>query len=240
MSEQFNKAIDVVSEILKAPHRVIFVDTCSILNLINSTHQRALSEKYISETIELMSLQSNGQVWLIASEIVYKEWHDNIDQVISTAKNAFKDIQRNSKIYMHLSNLLLGTTLQNLDHNLFERIENQLRNISSNFLFSCKLLSRETEHQLKSCNRVYQCIAPSKMGKDSYKDCEIFECFYDFSMQLRNSGFQEKIVFFTYNTEDYGKESAPFGQLEQDFQQIDAELVTNIGHVLAIANRKCG
>lgn len=234
----FVKAADVISEISKNPQRVIFVDTCSILNVINSTHQKALSEKYISEIIELIELHKNNKIWLIASEIVHKEWHDNIERVILDAKNSFKNTQRNSAIFIQLSNHLLGTNLQNFDHNLFDKIENSLKQISSNFLFTCKLLCRESEHSLKAVDRVYKCIAPSKKGKDSFKDCEVFECFFDFSNQLITSGFKEKIVFFTYNTEDYGKEHAPLGQLDQDFQRINAELVTNIGHVLAIAKRQ--
>lgn len=231
----FDKATNVISDIQKCSQRVIFVDTCSILNVINSTHQKALSDKYISEVEELIELHNNNKIWLVANEIVHKEWNDNIEKVMLDAKNSFKNTQRNSAIFIHLSNLLLGTNLQNFDHNLFDQIENKLRQFSEKFLFTCRLLCRESEHSIKAGDRVYRCIAPSKKGKDSFKDCEVFECFWDFSNQLRTSGFQEKIVFFTYNTEDYGKVNAPLGQLKQDFQHINAELVTNIGHVLAIA-----
>lgn len=238
MSKVFVKAADIISEISQNPQRVIFIDTCSILNLINSTHQKALSEKYISEISELINLQKTNEIWLIANEVVHKEWHDNIEKVIADAKNAFKNTQRNSAIFIHLSNLLLGTNLQNFAHNLFDMIENNLKQLSMNFLFACKLLCRENDQTLKASDRVYKCIAPSKKGKDSFKDCEVFECFFDFSSKLRASGFQEKIIFFTYNTDDYGKENAPLGQLQQDFLQINAKLVTNIGHVLAIAKRQ--
>jgi hypothetical protein len=56
---------------------------------------------------------------------------------------------------------------------------------------------------IKAFRRMNACIAPAKRGKDSSKDCLIYETYLEAAMALRATGVERPIVFLSSNVHEY-------------------------------------
>lgn len=226
---------EVCNEIVQKQCPVIFIDTCSILDIVNSLHMSSLPEKYAIFALELSKLHGN-KVWLVASENVAEELTDNIDTVITTMEKELVKADRNISAILLVINALLGASYSFPQKISSLNIATHMRSLSEGFLRKCLLLKRTDAHTLLAMQRVRKNEAPAKKGKPEPKDCEIVECFLEMCSQLRGIGFNERLVFFTANKQDFGKSGEIRSPLDVQFSQINAELSNNIEHVLAIVN----
>lgn len=224
---------DICNDIIERESPVLFIDTCSILNIINSVHMNSLSEKYAILALELSRLHG-ANVWLTTSQNVKEEWIDNIDAVITTMEREVSKVDRNIS-----SMLLVANTLLNASYSIPQKISSlnistHIRSLSETFLNTCLLLERKDEHTIRAMQRVRKNEAPAQKGKPEPKDCEIVECFLDLGQQLRDSGFSQRLIFFTANKDDFGTNRELKQPLDTQFSALNAELINNIDHVLAI------
>lgn len=231
----YRSVTDICKRIMENEIPVLFVDTCSILNIVNSLHINSLSENYAMSALELSKLHGQ-KIWLISSQNVKEEWKDNIDSVIGTMEREALKVDRNVSSMLRVSNLLL-----NASYLLPQKISNlnispNLKGLSEKFLNTCLLLERTDEHTVRAMQRVRKNEAPARKGKPEPKDCEIVECFIELGQELRNTGFAEKLIFFTANKDDFGTSRKIKKPLDDQFSCIDAQLTNNIEHVLAIAS----
>ncbi|MBO8092417.1 MAG: DUF4935 domain-containing protein [Prosthecochloris sp.] len=213
---------------------VLFIDTCSILDIINSLHMSSLSEKYAISALELSKLHGSD-IWLTTSQNVREEWSDNIDSVIATMDREASKVDRNVSSMLQVSNILLNASYSMPQKISSLNVSTHIRALSENVLNTCLLLERKDEHTLRAMQRVRKNEAPARKGKPEPKDCEIVECFLELGQELRNSGFTQKLIFFTANKDDFGTNRELKQPLDTQFLAINAELINNIDHVLAIA-----
>ncbi|MFD1261637.1 PIN domain-containing protein [Entomomonas asaccharolytica] len=223
---------DISNEIKEKSLPVLFFDTCSILNMLNSIHIDYLPEHYL-EIILILLEQHQNDCWLVSCENVYEEWKDNINAVTETLNKEIKRVDRNVNVILKTANSFLGTShitppIEQLN------IANKIKQLSDDFLKTSFLIQRIGEYSIKAMNRVRKCEAPAKRGKSEPKDCEIIECFLDLCNVLRNKGFSQKIIFFTANKSDFGSFKDIKPPLDSQFNSVHAELITNIEHLYRI------
>jgi len=230
----YNTIDDICNICINRNFPVIFFDSCSILDIINSLYSNSLPENYALSAFELMKLHKNS-ILLITSQNVCEEWKDNIDNVLSIMDKEITRTDINICSMISLSNLLL-----NASYPLPQRISslNIAKNVkasSEKFLNTCLHIERKDEHTLRAMQRVRKNEAPARKGKPEPKDCEIVECFLDICKHLKNKGFKGRFLFFTANKDDFGSNKNLKPPLDKQFSDIGAELINNIDHVLAIA-----
>lgn len=225
---------DVRNNIIQKELTVLFFDTCSILNILNSLHLKGLSESYVTNVIELMKLHDSN-ILLVTCQNVREEWNDNIDSVLTTMDKEIENTDRNMKIMMGVSNLVLNANYPMPPSISSMQISNHIKSLSENFLNTCLLLARKDDHTLKAMHRVRKNEAPARKGKPEPKDCEIIECFFELCKDLKNNGFQGRTIFVTANKDDFGSPHKLKSPLDTQFNSYNAELVCNIDHALAVA-----
>ncbi|WP_127346410.1 PIN domain-containing protein [Pseudidiomarina mangrovi] len=222
-----------LAQILIKDKPILFVDTCSILNLFNSIHQSELSESYVMAMNELI-LSHSKDLWLISYETIYEEWRDNIDNVEKTLKRELARLDRNISVAYNVSNKLHHTK-HKLPHKAsLLSLSDFLKQQSEIFFDTSIVLERRDVHSLRGMHRVRRNLAPAKRGKPEPKDCEIVECFLELAKELRAHAYESRILFLTANKDDFGKPQKLKPPLDHDFSNVNAELVTNIDHALAI------
>lgn len=228
---------DICNDIIKQESPVLFIDTCAILNIINSVHMNSLSEKYAISAIELSRLHA-ANVWLTTSQNVKEEWSDNIDAVIAAMEREVSKVDRNISSMLLVANTLLNASYSRPQKISSLNISTHIRSLSETFLNTCLSLERKDEHTIRAMQRVRKNEAPARKGKPEPKDCEIVECFLELGQQLRDSGFSQRLIFFTANQDDFGTNRELKQPLDTQFSALNAELISNIDHVLAIAKGK--
>lgn len=222
------------NRILSHEKPVLFIDTCSILNVFNSLHQSNLSETYVLQARALMQ-HHEKDVWLTTSQTVYEEWVDNVDSVTDTMRYELTKLDRNMSTVFNVANSLLNASYQLPQHTSSLNLATHIRAHSEKLLKSCLILERTDEHSIRAMHRVRKNEAPAKKGKPEPKDCEIIECFLELGKSLRNQGFHNKLLFFTANEKDFGTRKSLKPPLDDEFKHLNAELINNIDHALALA-----
>ena len=229
----YNTIDDICNSCLHRELPVVFFDSCSILDIVNSLHSNSLPENYALSAFELIKLHKTS-IWLITSQNVCEEWKDNIDNVLSTMDKEILKVDRNISSMTSLSNLLLNTSYQFPNISSL-KITKHVRALSERFLNTCLHIERKVEHTLRAMQRVRKNEAPARKGKPEPKDCEIIECFLDTCKSLKSKGFKGRFLFFTANKDDFGSNKKLKPPLDRQFSEIGAELINSIDHVLAIA-----
>ncbi|WP_407829343.1 PIN domain-containing protein [Shewanella algae] len=212
---------------------VLFFDTCSILDILNSIHLHGLSDSYAKDMLELIKSNENS-CWLVSCENVNEEWNDNIGSVLSTMNKEIKRLERSISSTINMTNLVLNTKYSMPPKFSDLNISDKIKSLAESFLKSCRSIERTNEHTVKAMHRVRKYEAPSRKGKNEPKDCEIIECFLDLCEELRNAGFKEKIIFVTANKDDFGTSKNLKPPLDIQFKSHNALLINNVEHVLAI------
>ncbi|WP_164949140.1 hypothetical protein [Clostridium sp. FP2] len=119
-------------------------------------------------------------------------------------------------------------------------IRNELVNL---FGFSEKLLKLDLqfdtieECKLNAINSIVQHIPPEAQGKDSTKECIIFEEALFISNLLRSSGFSKKIVFASSNTKKYYKDRNPIPKIADELEKFKIEIATSLNEGYYIAQK---
>lgn len=213
---------------------VFFFDTCSILDVLNSLHLNGLSEFYVNNVIDL--IKSNGKTcWLVSCQNVNEEWSDNIETVLYTMNKEIAKTDRNIRSMFGVTNLVLNTNYPLPQKISSLNISDKVKSLSENFLKSCLSLERKDAHTLKAMQRVRKLEAPARKGKLEPKDCEIVECFLELCHELRDSGFDKRVVFVTANKDDFGTSSNLKPPLNSQFNCYSAQLISSIDYILAIS-----
>ena len=80
----------------------------------------------------------------------------------------------------------------------------------------------------KAFARMNACLAPARRGKESSKDCLIYETYIEVVTILRNAGVEAPIVFLSSNTTEYLTERSLKAEIESDFGKLNIKYAKNM------------
>jgi len=232
----FIEVDEVCTAITARPAPVLFLDTCTILDVLRAPCRETIAVEEISAAMTLVKLNKlpTPGVWLVSNETVHGEWTANLDTVKTELERESKKIERLRSRLVDAVDIVYGRT-----HEIGHRIEHlklseHLENLSRQLLSVSQKVKIANSHSLNAMNRVRKYMAPAGRGKQEAKDCEIFEAFLDVGRTLRTRGFADSICFVTANSDDYGKPTEPKNPLETELLGIDARYVGSLSWALAI------
>ena len=232
----FIEVDEVCAAITAKPEPVLFLDTCTILDVLRAPCRESIAVEEISAAMTLIRL--NGQptpgVWLVTNETVHDEWTANLDTVKIELERESKKIERLRSRLVDAVDIVYGRT-----HEVGHRVEHlklteHLENLSRQLLSVSQKVKIADSHSLNAMSRVRKYMAPAGRGKQEAKDCEIFEAFLDVGRTLRSRGFADSICFVTANTDDYGKPTEPKNPLDTELLGINARYVGSLTWALAV------
>lgn len=224
------------SHILSAPAPALFLDTCTILDVVRAPSREHVPIWEIESALELIRLAGMAppQVWLIACETIFGEWRDNIVETRSAEEKKIKQADKDRSKLISIANLVyggsyaLGQEITPLD------LPQRLEKLSNELLLSCLELTTMDAHLNAGMRRTLKYIAPASRAKQEAKDCQIFESFLDIGARLRSKGFNRKICFVTANKNDYGEPRNPRDPIGKDLENIQADYLNSLNWALAV------
>lgn len=222
-------ATSLVEKLITADKNILILDTCCVLDVIRCIQRENLSVlKATIEIINLFDMKQNNFVIVLPS-LIDTEWSDNNVSVSSETKNFIEKCDVVHKNLVQSFGMVFPTQLNAIyfSHHNFEKILCDFSEKLLNLSFSLESIEECT---IKASNRVVCNIPPAAKGKNSLKDCIIFEETLFLGNLLRDGGFTKKIVFASSNTKEYFHESKPISAIENDLKKVDIEIVTSLNH----------
>lgn len=231
MSLAITNAVNTIN-LNKSP--VLFVDTCSILDVFRTIFRDGVPVDIISSAIDITERFNATSVWLVVSETIITELQENKLTVLNELKKAIKAVDERNILFLAAINMITPPPTKTIHKFDSYNIDTHLNNIVDNFISKCLVLNLEEHHSAKAMNRVIKGVSPSNKGKQQAKDCLIFEIFLDFSKRLRDSGFNNHIVFISSNSNDYGKPNNADNPLKDEFLNINAKYVNTLSWAVSV------
>jgi len=193
---------DTVHRIIEQSAAVLFLDTCTLLDIIRLPFRQKCPTKakaYFLSVQKVIQLIHNKELTLVIPPPVEKEWEDNLE---NTKAELSRHIEMTATSLQILSVLHASNTEVFVipDIHSFDT-ESFLVKICENLLLLGVHVEQDDTLVLKANYRVVEKIPPSRKG--AIKDCIIHEHCLQIASNLRNQGFLKDIVFFTSNTQDF-------------------------------------
>lgn len=222
------------SSLNSSPAHVIFIDTCVLLDIVRSPVRESVSADSAKYAQDLYSRATNSppSLWLVTSETVLNEWHENISSV---KDETAREIRRLERRRQHLLRAVESVTKGEFyceQNTMYSNIADQMQEVSEALLDACMIVVPDDEHSVKAMNRVKKYMPPAQRGKSEAKDCEIFELFLALCEDARAAGITDEFLFVSSNVKDYGEHNA--GGIQPELSLINARFIHNIAWATAV------
>ena len=223
------KASEIIDKIISENKNVLILDTCCLLDIIRCIQRKNLELlKSVKEIIQKFEENKNNFIIILPS-LIKKEWKDNFEEIEDETK---KSIKKHEEIHNEMVDFfnLISSPLRSPIEITKENLEKKLTDFSKTIIELSYCLNEINESKLRAGNRSINAISPAEKGKESYKDCVIFEEILYISDLLRKGGYSKKIVFATSNTKEYFLGNSLKEPIKKDIEKDNIEIVKSLSH----------
>ncbi|MBI4902812.1 MAG: DUF4935 domain-containing protein [Acidobacteria bacterium] len=225
---------ELVREITTQPCPLLFLDTCSVLDIFRSVYRDNIQSNLARSAADLVtSVQSSArQFHVVVTDSVLGEFNNNRANVNEELAAEMAKLRRSMKRVSSAVEIFFP------DRRVIdpgwpspEEIKDRLLTVVDQLISVVTVLRESDECKLRAVVRVRNRLPPARL-KQQVQDCVIFESFLDLVRQTRAEGFTGPAIFVTSNSTDYGK---PPGEdmISSDLAQISALYADDISRALA-------
>ncbi|MDP8239487.1 MAG: PIN domain-containing protein [Candidatus Hatepunaea meridiana] len=224
---------DLVNKIISNPAPVLFLDTCAILDIMNTPFYDHLNIGVIETAIKLIkgSDCDYPEVWLVITEDVEKEWRKNS---VKIKEDSHKQIDEFSKRLNRFDQVVKKAGIPpGFSYNKSEQfmLDGYLYELSEKLLLASNKIENDEDSQIRALERVRNNQPPYSKFKDREKgtiDCVIIEHFIKTTIFLCENEFRNEVYFISSNTNDFGKPDDIKEPLKSQFDEVNLQYVTDI------------
>lgn len=214
---------------------VLLIDTCSILDVMRDQTREKLRIHEHQAGLDLLAAAEGGTLVGVVAHQVTLEFAEHDQSVQDEAESTLKRLRGQIDRVNQLSAILGAPGLLNLTH-LDDHVA-RTRKIVGRWLTQLVTYKPDATVLEKAIARMNGNIAPSRRGKDSSKDCIVFETYLEFAGMLRAEGLTAPIVFLSSNTREYLTDSNVLKtEIANDFAPLMIDYASN----MALAKRQLG
>lgn len=231
---------EVAAQLLAVPVPVLFLDTCSLLDVVRAPDvERGLSGCFEAATELLrLSTATPPQCNLAIGSFVPIEWATNAPKVLSELQQHLQGLEEQAIRFHDLSSHL-GITLP-FEKPAYQQsmLAKRLHTLSEQLLRTAYPVDRYAA----TSQRAYERVAvtgrrPCRKGAE-LKDCTIFEEYLEVCRHLQAMGFACRQVFCTSNTRDYCDPGVtPHAEIAADCAAVGLQFTTSMPWALAEIQR---
>lgn len=225
--------IDALALLVNSPAPVLFIDTCVFLDIVRAPVRNTInaeSAKY-AQALCTRSSKTPTSLWLVTSETVQTEWHENITSVKKEVEQEIQRLELKRKHFISAAQAATGSQYQYGQSEIALKLVSQLEATSQALLNTSLVVSPDDAHLINAMRRVKGYRPPAQRGKAEPKDCEIFELFLGLCKDSRAAGITDHFVFASSNTRDYGVSNG--GGIQPELNSINARLVHDLAWAVA-------
>lgn len=208
-------------------HPVLLVDTCSILDVMRDPTREKPRLHEHQAGLDLLTAAETGTLVGVMAQQVVTEFADNDQQVQDVADRALEKLLGQIDHVNRLSGMLGAPGPLDLAH--LDGHVARTRDIVHRWLRQLVPYQPTDGVVGKAYARMIGSIAPARRGKESMKDCIVFETYLEFASMLRTEGLAAPIVFLSSNTEEYSSDSRVTKiEIADDLARVGASYASNM------------
>ncbi|MDQ0246519.1 hypothetical protein J2S09_004123 [Bacillus fengqiuensis] len=192
----------LISKLNRENKNVLILDTCCLLDIVRVPIRETIQP--LQAALKIVNGINSNNFNIVLPSYIPMEWTDNISNVCDEVN---KSIEKNQSKLTYLNGIVieLQSPVTIPDFKSIG-IETQLRSISKKVLDLGLTLQEDPEYHLKGFYRSASKRPPARKGKESLKDCVVFEETLAIGNNLRQLGFDKKVVFASSNTQEFDNE----------------------------------
>ena len=180
---------------------VLCVDTCAVLDLMRDPTRETALPHVRQAGFDLIQIAEQGGLSILCAEQVTLEFAENVDAVHEEARQSLKKLRENLSRIDALAAIYGAQGAAVIDH--LDDHMLRAKALVDRWLTRATTVRPPDEILSKALARVNAARAPAKKGKESFKDCVVFETYLDAAQRLRAAGFRSSIVFVSSNPREY-------------------------------------
>lgn len=206
---------------------VIFVDTCSILDIMRDPTRDTVKVNERQAALDLVCIAEKGELWCGMAEQVALEFAQHDQSIQDEAKQKLANLRTCVERIDTLSGILgvAGT----IDFSHLDDLVQRARGLVQRWLDQLNQIVPAPNILPKAFARMNACIAPATRGKDSSKDCLIYETCLEAATKLRVAGAVQPIVFLSSNIKEYSANSGLLNsEIEREFTPLNLQFAPNM------------
>jgi len=185
---------------LRAP--VLMLDTCVLLDVIRDITRPDVHLHNVKAAMAMLQASESGKdLVVLMAEQVSTELRENLPNVEKGAKTSL-EMFRTQAIRVDQVAAEFGAVGTMATSHLADHVARARKTMARWERVSLPAVPSSSV-PARAIHRVVDAIAPSRKGKDSTRDCLIFETYLEAAAQIRAASFTGKIVFGSSNVDDY-------------------------------------
>lgn len=182
---------------------VLFLDTCSILDVIRAPVRRLANCVADATRIAEFAASSPPRCTIVVGSFVPAEWHTHDQDVLRSLENHLAEMDESASDFHGLCAHLGIPVPFTRPGYIASGLAVRLHDLSRHLLQAATVLDRDPEAKDRAFERVTVTkLRPCRRGSE-LKDCQIFEECLEVGRLLRAAGFTRRLVFCSSNTSDY-------------------------------------
>lgn len=215
--------------IASAGRPVLCIDTCSILDIMRDPTRETVKALDRQAAIDLATAAENGKLACLMAEQVALEFADHDQSTQDEAARNLKKVREQIERINAISTIYGAPGTINLTH-LDDHVS-RARQIVGRWLNQLIAVTPSPAIPGKAFARMNSLLAPAKRGKESSKDCLIYETYLESMTELRAAGVIAPMVFLSSNTSEYLTEAKILkNEIAADFSTLNVAYAATMGH----------
>ena len=206
---------------------ILLVDTCSILDIMRDPTRDTLKINERQAALDLVCIAEKGELWCGMAEQVALEFAQHDQSIQDEAKKKLADLRICVERIDKFSGILgvAGT----IDFSHLDDLVQRARGLVQRWLDQFNQIVPAPDVPAKAFTRMNAGIAPAKRGKDSSKDCLVYETCLEAATNLRVAGAVQPIVFLSSNIKEYSTEGGLLkAEIEREFTPLNLQFAPNM------------
>ncbi|MBX4150733.1 PIN domain-containing protein [Paenibacillus lautus] len=204
---------------------VLILDTCCLLDIVRAVTREGIPT--LKAAVEIIQA-TKPNYHIVFPSLIEKELMDNIDIVAEEARRYIKKTNDSTKTFWDAIDVL-GVQKYVIPNLESYKLDDLLISVCKSLFQKGLKLNNQDLYAANVMNRVVYNIPPAKQGKNSTKDCIIYEEVLGIGRELRENAFTGKIIFSSSNTQEYND-----GAISQELGHIGIQYATSLHHGLSM------
>lgn len=189
------------SAILAIDIPILLIDTCSILDIMRDPTRDASRTHDRQAAIDLVIAAEAGKLACLMAEQVATEFAEHDQLVQDEAAQKIKKVREQIDRVNQIAAVFGASATVNLNH-LDDHVA-RARAVVGRWLTQLQMVVPSRHVPAMAFARMNAGIAPATRGKESSKDCLVYETVLEKVSSLRLAGGVAPIVFLSSNTKEY-------------------------------------
>lgn len=211
---------DVAASIVAAGAPLLFVDTCSLLDIVRG-HRDAFTREQAQAAVTIIDLIEAGKLSLVLPEQITNELSDNFADVQKGGTATIRSLNDRVR-QMHDIMMAFGGMGPAIVLPVPTDYETLADAVVARYLAKSSIADTTEAAKQKAGQRVITATAPAATGKQSYKDCLVLEACIETLSAARSLGFGAGAHFISTNVAEYadGAKKTLHPQLVPEFASL--------------------